>query len=124
RYRGREDLYEQSFREFVLPGREHSAIAYVQARQAMAGITAGWLRLFEGFDLIVTPASPTVAPPHGVWEVELNGTMRPFRLLVSRFTRAFNLSGFPALTMPSGLTAEGLPVSVQLGRRRSRRRGW
>lgn len=114
RFRGREDRYDESFRQFVLPGREVKAIPYAQALQAMAEIRAEWMRLWEQVDIIATPAGPIVAPPHGVWEIELNGRRRGYRMLISEFTRAFNLAGFPALVLPSGLAPDGLPTSVQL----------
>lgn len=113
-YRGREDRYGQNFRDFVLPGRERLAVDYVQARQAMAAITGEWRARFELIDVLITPSSPVVAPPHGVWEVELGGRTRTYRLEVTRFTRPWNLSGFPAIVLPSGVTAAGLPTSVQL----------
>jgi aspartyl-tRNA(Asn)/glutamyl-tRNA(Gln) amidotransferase subunit A len=114
RYREREDKFNANFRAFVLPGREHLAMAYAKARQAITAIRAEWLSLFEHFDLIATPSCPTVTSPHGTVEVDINRTMRPFRMVVTRFTRAFTLVGFPTLTMPSGLAPDGLPTSIQL----------
>lgn len=114
RYRGREELYDQGFRDFILGGREHLAVPYVQARQAMAEISALWRGLFERVDVLITPAAPVTPAPHGVTEVELNGEPQNYRQLFGRFTRAFNLSGFPALTMPAGRAENGLPISVQL----------
>jgi aspartyl-tRNA(Asn)/glutamyl-tRNA(Gln) amidotransferase subunit A len=36
------------------------------------------------------------------------------RNLMLRLTQPFNVTGHPALAMPSGTTSEGLPCSVQL----------
>ena len=72
------------------------------------------LALFERVDVLITPSSPVVAPLHDVWVVEVGGQKRNYRLEVGRFSRPWNLCGFPAIVLPSGVTAEGLPTSVQL----------
>jgi len=33
---------------------------------------------------------------------------------LTRFTRMFNLSGHPAIVLPCGFTADGLPIGLQL----------
>jgi aspartyl-tRNA(Asn)/glutamyl-tRNA(Gln) amidotransferase subunit A len=40
--------------------------------------------------------------------------MYPVQMVCSRFNRASNVTGFPALVLPCGATAEGLPISLQL----------
>ena len=84
------------------------SLQFVQALQAMESIRADWLDLFEQFDIIATPACPIVAPPHGLWEVEIAGTIRFVRIFVSRFTRAFNLT-VPRHLLPFPPLPEGLP---------------
>ena len=63
--------------------------------------------LFDGFDLLVTPTVPLVAPPAKADEAELRG--RGIRL-----TYPFDCLGWPALALPCGPAEEGLPASVQL----------
>jgi len=64
--------------------------------------------LADGFDLIVTPTLPIVAPP--VAEAENDA----FRDQLTKFTYPINVLGRPALALPCGPAEDGLPASVQL----------
>jgi aspartyl-tRNA(Asn)/glutamyl-tRNA(Gln) amidotransferase subunit A len=63
---------------------------------------------FGGLDLLLVPTLPFVAPEVGAtWN-------EPVRSRMTRFTRAFNDLGWPALALPCGPAEEGLPASLQL----------
>ena len=114
RYRQYDHLYGDNFREHIFPGRELKALTYLEARERQRELQQDWLNLARGFEVLVVPAGPAVAPPHGVNTVEVQGSLMPFREALSRFTRPFNLLGWPALCLPNGMNDEGLPTGLQI----------
>ncbi|UYQ66659.1 amidase family protein [Streptomyces peucetius] len=61
--------------------------------------------LFDGADVLLTPATPN--RPHGH-----DGPGRD--VYSTALTWAFNLSGHPAASVPAGFTSDGCPVGLQL----------
>jgi aspartyl-tRNA(Asn)/glutamyl-tRNA(Gln) amidotransferase subunit A len=63
---------------------------------------------------LVLPTLPIPAPPLGAATVELPSSTEPVRNVMLRLTQAFNISGHPAISVPCGRTAAGLPCGLQL----------
>lgn len=61
----------------------------------------------EPFDLLLAPTLPIVPPARGVDELEVRARM-------TQLTFPLNVTGAPALALPCGETAAGLPVSLQV----------
>jgi aspartyl-tRNA(Asn)/glutamyl-tRNA(Gln) amidotransferase subunit A len=114
RYRDRDHLYHSAFRNRIFPGREMKAMYYLAARRRQFELQQEWKKATCGFDALVMPSGPAVAPPHGIDKLEIQGQSFPIRPLLSRFTRPASLLGWPALTLPNGMSKEGLPTGVQL----------
>ncbi len=71
-------------------------------------------RIFEDYDLLITPTMPTDAfNAEGPPPSEIDGS--PIDILGAvAFTYPFNLSGNPAVSVPVGFSDKGLPVGLQI----------
>ena len=88
--------------------------ALTQTRPALQAAYADW---FEANDTVaaIFPTAPLPAAPIGDDEtVELNGERVPTFLTFIRNTGASSLAGIPGVTLPAGLSADGLPVGMEL----------
>jgi amidase len=70
----------------------------------------------SGFDLLLTPTQASPPPPIGTLYSTAEEPLRGFFLSspYGVYTLPFNLSGQPAISVPSHRTEEGLPVGSQL----------
>jgi aspartyl-tRNA(Asn)/glutamyl-tRNA(Gln) amidotransferase subunit A len=84
-------------------GLQMPATEYAQAQLDRRGIRAELWSVFDSVDVLVTPALATTAGRIG-GEPEIT----------TRFTYPFNLSGFPAMSLPCGFDHQGLPIGLQL----------
>ena len=98
----RPDDYSPNVRRTIETGIETGAVAYLKAKEFQRGFIQDVEKAFESFDVLMTPATPTTAPR------DLSTTGDPM------FQSPFTLGGFPAISLPSGLDSNGMPMGVQL----------
>jgi aspartyl-tRNA(Asn)/glutamyl-tRNA(Gln) amidotransferase subunit A len=74
--------------------------------------------VFEVVDVIITPTTSTTAyAAEGPIPTEIDGRpIKPIHHIT--FTYPFNMSGHPAVSVPCGVDADGLPVGLQITGRR------
>ena len=98
----RMDDYRPHIRGLIASGLLVPASAYLKARRFKGRFMGEVGVLLSDFDCLLTPASVTPA----LRGLESTGD--------ASFNSPWSLCGFPSITVPSGLTAEGLPVGLQL----------
>jgi aspartyl-tRNA(Asn)/glutamyl-tRNA(Gln) amidotransferase subunit A len=82
---------------------------YRKAQQVRTLIKDDFQKAFGDVDVIVTPTSPS--PAFGLGEKVTD----PLTMYLSDiFTISVNLAGVPAISVPCGFTATGLPVGLQI----------
>jgi aspartyl-tRNA(Asn)/glutamyl-tRNA(Gln) amidotransferase subunit A len=82
---------------------------YRKAQQVRTLISRDYDAAFERADVIALPTSPT-----GAFRIGERTSDPVLMYLADVFTVGANLAGVPAITVPCGLTTEGLPVGLQL----------
>ena len=82
---------------------------YLKAQRVRTLIRRDYDTAFERCDVVCTPTTPTPAFALG------EKTSDPLEMyLADIFTLPPSLAGLPAISTPSGLSAEGLPIGLQL----------
>lgn len=82
---------------------------YSKAQKVRAMVKRDYVNAFTKCDAILTPTSPTVAFKIGERSDD------PLAMYLSDiYTVSANLAGVPAISVPCGLSSEGLPIGVQL----------
>jgi aspartyl-tRNA(Asn)/glutamyl-tRNA(Gln) amidotransferase subunit A len=113
-YMDRQSEIGLDVRALLYQGRLVPATDYVNAQRLRKVLANEFRALFRAIDCLFTPATPITAPRIGQREVEISGETLDTRLATTRFARAFNALGFPALVMPCGETPEGMPIGLQI----------
>lgn len=105
---------ESRTRTHALFGRALSGLPLRLSRSAEPALRRRIGRIFERFDMVLTPT--TAKPPPRVGALEGRGYWATSTTASATcpFAWAWNVTGWPGISVPAGLTAKGLPIGAQL----------
>jgi aspartyl-tRNA(Asn)/glutamyl-tRNA(Gln) amidotransferase subunit A len=107
------ELYQPETLRRIRTGAKVSTPEYIRLRRAMEESRRSIEDVFKSVDLLVTPTVPVPAPTIATLKEDPD-TLRSREILMLRNTRPINTWGVPAVSVPCGFTAEGLPIGLQI----------
>ncbi len=116
--RTRPQDYAALTRERLEAGTVIPAIHYLDAQRRRRSLLEEFTKLHERFDVFALPAVPTAAMALDDTGLDLEGELADVFHGLIRLTGPFNVTGAPAVSIPCGFTASGLPLGLQIAGRR------
>jgi aspartyl-tRNA(Asn)/glutamyl-tRNA(Gln) amidotransferase subunit A len=123
-YKDRPELYLDDTRHFLTVPIASSSQDYVRARERLIALRRSIDGAFKDFDLVVLPTEKL--SPYTIAEaIEFSKKasanpmgFSPEIMKIAANTFPFNMYGLPAMTVPCGFTASGLPIGMTIAGRR------
>jgi len=91
-----------------------TAVDYLKAQQARSVFNREARHLLQEVDLLVGPTEPVTAPPILAETVQAGNQSISTTAALTQYTRPYNITAFPAITVPCGFSRAGLPIGLQL----------
>ncbi|GIW04531.1 MAG: amidase [Thermomicrobiales bacterium] len=105
--------YGADVRDALELGDRIAARDYLQAQRVRRSSVEEAIAAFAEVDLLVTPTLPTEAPRVGQDTVDYRDGVEDVLTSLIRYTCPFNQTGLPAISVPAGFGANGLPIGLQ-----------
>ena len=112
RLREQADDFDPDTRDRFLAGAMLPASWYVDAQRARRWFHDEMMEIFADVDVIIAPATPTIAPELGQRTLDIRGETVLLRPNLGLFTQPISCIGLPVATVP--VFAGPLPMGVQL----------
>ena len=103
--------YDPAVRDRLIAGAMLPAAAYVKAWEMRARWRRQVAKLFETYDVVLAPATPTVAPRIDEGTIVIDGKPASARANLGIHCQALSLAGVPVVAAP--YTKGNLPIGVQ-----------
>ena len=112
RLRTRARDYDPAVRDRLIAGAMTPASFVVKAQKLRRWYRTEVLKLFDGVDAILAPATPCTAPLSGQQMFMLDGVELPVRANLGIYTQPISFIGLPVVAVPVPL--EPLPIGIQI----------
>jgi aspartyl-tRNA(Asn)/glutamyl-tRNA(Gln) amidotransferase subunit A len=94
-----------------------SATDYIRAQRLRRKIVTEYQEVMTRVDAVVMPVVPFPAWTIGDDQVVVDGVPEDLMAALTRYCPPFNITGQPAISVPSGFTSGGLPLAFQIAGR-------
>ena len=106
------DLLEPASRGWLTAGAPVTLVEYLEATEGLWAYSRRILRSWRDDEVLLTPTLTRLPAPVGDIRSQVGVTDDALRF--SALVRLWNITGQPAINLPLHVTAEGIPVGVQL----------
>jgi aspartyl-tRNA(Asn)/glutamyl-tRNA(Gln) amidotransferase subunit A len=103
----RHHLMGEALRGKMMAGFMVRAVDYIAAQRQRRSLAKSTDAMLAGFDAIITPTTRITAPPFADQQAVV-------RFTANSVCSPFSISGHPAMAVPTGFDAAGLPTSAQI----------
>jgi aspartyl-tRNA(Asn)/glutamyl-tRNA(Gln) amidotransferase subunit A len=112
--RSRPHDYGDQVRNRLQNGLAYSGVEYLEALRWRGQALAAHLEAIGKCDAVLAPVSRAVAPT--IAETDVGGATNAESVIqtITRFMRAINYLGLPALVVPAGFGQHNMPIGLQL----------
>jgi aspartyl-tRNA(Asn)/glutamyl-tRNA(Gln) amidotransferase subunit A len=110
------DDYGEKTRSHLLQGQTIPAVDYLRAQQQRRAFSSNLRSIMQGINALVLPTIPMPAIPivQADTDILIDGVTENATVALLRLTMPFNLAGLPAISLPCGFSAGGLPIGLQI----------
>jgi aspartyl-tRNA(Asn)/glutamyl-tRNA(Gln) amidotransferase subunit A len=113
-FRAHPERYSAETRANLELGELLPAADYVQAQRVRTVLQQQASDLLNRVDALVAPMLGITSPRIGQTTVEVGGRVKEINPVFIRLADPFNLTGQPAISVPCGFGADGLPIGLQI----------